>query len=236
MEIVLCLYTIEEDCILPFVKYIVREKSFPSFIFQKEMKEEFELRLKNQCLLKVMEFIKNIHIQPINFDRIYKGFLIDSTNSMNSNKIYFFYDLSDYEYCKNGNSCFCIIDEILKMNNDLSRLFSQHSFLKFIFRVNNGQVINKKIPLPRLYYSKNYTKNDDETIKRFQHSIYGAFYYFCQISISKTPKYAVFDHLCDNKLIESIQPVDCINYRMFVFKENDERVLCVKNILDFQII
>lgn len=257
VEIVLCIFKIEEDCILPFVKYIAREKRFPSFIFQVPLQDEdYEMRLKTQCFLKVMDFIKDIHHRKMQFERIFKGVLghYDKGESHGESKrqvldplnpwfpvLYAFYDLSDYE-CPTDTR-FCIVNEILNMDNNVSQLFSQHSYLKFLFKsVNPNVPTNTKIPLPRPYYFRGHNEIDqrnerNEDIQRIQHPVYGAFYYFSH-SINKynKTKYAIFDHFCQNQQLDNtnIEPMHSINLRMFTFRENNEDVLCVKNMLDFQ--
>jgi hypothetical protein len=210
LDVVLCLYSIEKGCVLPFVKYIVTPKnqtSFSSFRIEKIVDDiDFDLYVKNQCFRRILSFIQNIHITALRFDKLFKGYLL-------LDKLYFFCDISGcniYPHVKFG-----LMDEIIhSKDSNVRELFTHHSFLREIIDSSG-----KKVELPKLYFR-------DLLYKRETHPLYGDFFYFSK-SIGKY-RFAVFD--CFAKTTEDFEP---IHSPMFFFGEKSQCFLCVKHLMHF---
>jgi hypothetical protein len=203
-KVVLCLYVIETGCVLPFVKYVITggQNSFPSFTVDVPFHVDGDLFIKNECFRRILSFVLDLHTVSLDFGAMYRGFLCPGNDCL-----YFFGDMSPIRL--KPQVSFGIIDEI-KENG----LFSHYPFL---LTLSNEK--GEKIPSPSLYYP-----HYNDTQPRWEHSVYGDFFYFSK-SNEKQRRFAVFD--ADKK--DGIHPLSC---RMFTFQEN-ETVLCVKNLLYF---
>jgi hypothetical protein len=258
-SVFLCIYTIETKCgdwdakgqwkTLPFVKYVVQENSFPSFVLDTSTMDENidpDVYFKNECFCRVLKWIQNIHQTKLNFEKIYKGYWMDSDEN-----IYFFCDLSSLTFKPNAR--FCIIDEIVEKRH----VFIGGEFLPIdplivdLFIHCPAELLyilgerKEKIDVPRLYYS--YYSDNHGTMERHNDPLYGDFFYFSetpngsihhQVREKTIPKYAVF---LQDSLSEGEDEKPC-ELSMFSFmhqpqadseKQHNISLLCVKSMLHF---
>ena len=254
----LCMYTIETKCggwnakeqwkTLPFVKYVVQENSFPSFVLDTSTIDENidpDVYFKNECFCRVLKWIQNIHQMKLNFEKIYKGYWMDSDEN-----IYFFCDLSSLTFKPNAR--FCMIDEIVE---------KRHVFIGGEYLPIDPMIVDlfihcpvgllyilgedgEKIDVPRLYYS--YYSDNHGIIKRHEDRLYGDFFYFSEIPNilgdtlrqKNIPKYAVF---LQDSSSEGEEKKPC-ELSMFSFmhqpqedaeEQHEVSLLCVKSMLHF---